>query len=98
MNAFGYDTIDDDFPTKEPTKEPTKMVKVDFQTFVEMSQLNVNCLYRTLDGTNKKIDYLYNNLGKELIDITEVRKINNEMEQVQKECQEKFEKLKNNLK
>jgi len=75
-----------------------KYVKVDFATFINMTQLNINCLYRTLDKANKKIDYLYDNLGKELIDISKVRQINNEMEQIQKECHEKFELLKKGLK
>jgi hypothetical protein len=77
-----------------PAKE---LIKVDFQTFIEMTHLNVNCLYRTLNGTNQKIDYLYNNLGKELIDITKLRQINDEMEQIQKECHEKFDALKKGL-
>lgn len=74
--------------------ENKEKVKVDFQTFVNMTQLNVNCLYRTLDKANQKVDYLYNNLGKELIDISKVRQINDEMELIQKECQQKFEALK----
>ena len=70
------------------------VVKVDFQKFVDMTQLNINCLYRTTNKVNEKLDYLLNNLGKEQIDITQFRRINNEMEEIQRECQDKFNKLK----
>ncbi len=85
---------DKSFDTFEKSKT---FIKVDFPTFVNMTHLQINCLYDTVNHVNRKIDYLYNNLGKELIDISKVREINNEMEQLQKNCNIKFEVLKTSL-
>jgi hypothetical protein len=86
MNAFTF------------AKPVNSTIKVNYATFVEMTQLQMNCLYNTVNLVDRKIDYLYSNLGNETIDISKIRNINDEMDKLQNDCSDKFEKLKKSCK
>lgn len=72
-------------------------VHVDFKKFVDMSSLQFNCLYRTLNEVNKKTDHLnhaFLTLNSFDNTITKLAEIDKEIVKIHEECTKKFEILK----
>jgi low affinity Fe/Cu permease len=74
------------------TKKET--VHVNFEKFVNMTMLQFNCMYRTMNEINKKVDLIIlkdlsgSNYKKE-----DIIAINEEMRRVHEECSNKFSAL-----
>ena len=78
-------------------QKTNEVVHVDFKKFLDMTQLQFNCLYRTVNEINKKTDHLSKAyLSLDTFDNTFIKtqEIDREMLRIHEECIEKFEKLK----